>query len=179
MPLVSIPLKTAEPPEELGRLEDSALLLQEDGLEGMSSQGLDHAESRSLGGSPPHASHADLTQAAAPQPPSAATAAGGGRDAGSGRGGAGGTAAETLAGAARAVAAGIGGIVGGVVGAQDGGEGTETAQKPCSGPGESSGSDGAAAGGPGATVGEQPRLVSKLPAAWTPQYRSEHKLCTS
>ena len=125
-------------------------MLQEDGLDGMDSQGLDLAESRSLGGSPP-TSHIDLTQAARPQPPDTSTSGAPGEGAGSGRGGAGGTAVETLAGAAKAVAAGIGGIVGGTVGGQVGGEGADAAQQlPRSRPAESSGADGDAAGGPGA-----------------------------
>lgn len=121
----------------------------------MDSQGLDLAESRSLGGSPP-TSHVDLTQAARPQPPDAGTSGGPGEGAGSGRGGAGGSAVETLAGAAKAVVAGIGGIVGSTVGGQDGGGGADAAQQlPCSRPAESSGADDDAAGGPGASLSKK------------------------
>ena len=117
----------------------------------MDSQGLELAESRSLGGSPP-TSHIDLTQAAPPQSSDTGALGRQGEGAGSGRGGVGGSAVQTLAGAAKAVAAGIGGIVGSTGGGQDGGEGADAAQQLLrSRPAESSGTDGDATGGPGAT----------------------------
>ena len=117
---------------------------QEGGQQDVSTHGLDHAEARSLGGSPPLLSPHDTLKGANAASSQLPESSGGGDGSGAAGGGAGGP-MDTLAGAARAIAAGVGGIVGGhggsggPAGGHDGGG--KGMRLPAA---ESSGNDGAA-----------------------------------